>query len=177
MANLLGFNARDVEPSRPFDPIPAGQYLAVVTESELKKTKDGTGEFLELKFRIVDGAFTDRLVWARLNLKNPHPIAENYAKAELSAICRAVGVMAPGDSIELHDRPLVIHVRCKKRDDTGELTNEVAGYSKIEPGPASAIPDASSPPWQPSPPKASGATAAKPKHDVAPTSAGKRKSR
>ena len=31
-------------------------YSAVISESELKKTKDGTGEYLELKFRIVDGA-------------------------------------------------------------------------------------------------------------------------
>ena len=34
--------------------------------------------------------------------------AVKIARAELSAICRAVGVMAPNDSVELHDLPLVM---------------------------------------------------------------------
>jgi hypothetical protein len=41
----------------------------------------------------------------------------------------AVGVLAPNDSVELHNLPLVIHVKCKKRPDTGEIGNEVNGYS------------------------------------------------
>ena len=49
------------------------------------------------------------------------------ARAELSAICRAVGVLAPNDSTELHNLPLVIHVRCKKRQDTGEITQRDQG--------------------------------------------------
>ena len=51
------------------------------------------------------------------------------AQTELSAICRAVGVLAPNDSVELHNLPLVISVKCKKRDDTGDVTNEVKGYN------------------------------------------------
>ena len=149
MARLDGFDASQVEPARPFDPIPAGRYVAVIEDSQMKETQGGTGEFLELKFRICDGKFTNRLVWARLTLKNPNPIAEQIAKAELSAICRAVGVMAPGDSTELHDLPLMIHVRLKKREDNGELVNEISGYSSATEvasnGPA--VPGGI-PPWQ-----------------------------
>ena len=123
MASLRGFNAQEVEPSRRFDPIPAGQYLAVIAESELKKTKEGTGQYLELKLRIVEGPFTDRLLWDRLNLTNSNPIAENYAKAALSAICRAVDVMAPNDSAELHNR---IHVSRVPVDRT-EYGQQVSG--------------------------------------------------
>jgi len=54
------------------------------------------------------------------------------AKAELSAICRAVGVMTPRDSVDLHNLPLQISVRLKKRDDTGEMVNEIKGYTKKE---------------------------------------------
>lgn len=39
------------------------------------------------------------------------------ARGELSAVCRAVGVMAPKDSVELHNIPLEINVGLKKRDD------------------------------------------------------------
>jgi len=37
--------------------------------------------------------------------------------------------MQPRDSIELHNLPLLITVKLKKREDTGELTNEIKGYA------------------------------------------------
>jgi len=130
MSNLNGFNANDVEPAVGFDPIPAGKYLAIITESEMKPTKSGTGQYLQLTFQIIEGAFKGRLLWARLNLVNHSDMAVKIARSELSAICRAVGVMAPKDSVELHNLPLVVSVACKKRDDTGEITNEIKGYAK-----------------------------------------------
>ena len=33
------------------DPIPAGKYLAMITASEMKPNKAGTGQFLELSSR------------------------------------------------------------------------------------------------------------------------------
>ena len=130
MASLSGFNANDVEPTSDFDPVPAGKYLAVITESEVKDNKLGTGSYLQFTFQVIEGEFKSRFLWARLNLNNPNATAVKIARAELSAICRAVGVMAPNDSAELHDLPLVISVKCKKRADTGEITNEIKGYHK-----------------------------------------------
>lgn len=138
MANLSGFDANRVEPTTDFDPLPADKYLAVITESEMKPTKAGTGSYLQLTFEVLDGQFKGRKVWARLNLANSNETAVKIAQAELSAICRAVGVLAPNDSVELHNLPLVITVKCKKRPDTGEITNEVKGYAKKDAPQASA---------------------------------------
>ena len=132
MANLQGFDARTVEPSTDFEAIPAGKYVAIIADSEMKQTKAGTGSYLELTFQIVEGEYKGRNLWARLNLDNPNAVAVKIAQGELSAICRAIGVMAPNDSCELHNLPLVITVKCKKREDTGEITNEVKGYAKKE---------------------------------------------
>ena len=132
MADLRGFDANQVEPTAALDPIPAGKYPAVITESEMKPNQAGTGSYLQLTFQIIDGPFNNRVLWARLNLDNPNATAVKIARAELSAVCRAVGVLAPNDSAELHNLPLVIHVRCKKRSDTGEIGNEIRGYSKKE---------------------------------------------
>ena len=134
MATLSGFNASQVEPSKDFEPIPAGKYLATIVESELKPTKSGQGQYLQLTFQILDGPHKGRNIWARLNLTNSNPTTVQIAKQELSAICRAVGVMTPGDSVELHSIPLQISVNLKKRDDIpgGELTNEIKGYAKRE---------------------------------------------
>ena len=131
MANLNGFNANQVEPAADFEPIPAGKYVAVVTASEMKPTKSGNGNFLELTFQVIEGEFKNRLLWARLNLDHPNPLTVKIARAELSAICRAVGVMQPKDSCELHNLPLVISVR-QKTDADGEVRNEIKGYAKRE---------------------------------------------
>ena len=149
MANLNGFDARNVEPQVGFEPIPADKYLAAITASEMKDTKAGNGRFLELTFEIIEGEYKGRNLWARLNLDNPNETAVKIAKAELSAICRAVGVMTPKDSQELHNLPLVITVKLKKRDDTGEMTNEIKGYARKEAAegqPQQAKSDA--PPWR-----------------------------
>jgi hypothetical protein len=128
MADLNGFNANEVEPSASFEAIPAGKYLAMVTDSEMKPTKNGSGSYLQLTLTILEGEHKGRIVWARLNLVNPNQTAVRIAQSELSAVCRALGVMTPKDSVELHNIPLLITVKVKNRDDTGELTNEVKGY-------------------------------------------------
>jgi len=130
MANLNGFNATEVEPTTSFEPLPAGKYLAAITESEMKPTKSGSGSYLQLTFTILEGEYKNRVLWARLNLNNPNATAVKIARSELSAICHAVGVMQPRDSVDLHNLPLVITVKLKKRDDTGELTNEIKGYAR-----------------------------------------------
>jgi len=149
MVSLQGFDATQVDPSTPFDPIPAGKYLAVITESEMKATKSGAGQYLELVFEILEGEHKGRKLWARLNLNHPNQTTVKIARAELSAICRAVGVMRPQDSVELHNLPLVITVRCKKRPDTGEIVNEVRSFAQREAGagvPQQATSD--TPPWR-----------------------------
>jgi hypothetical protein len=149
MSDLRGFDARNVEPTADFEPIPAGKYLAMIVGSETKPTKSGNGSYLQLTFQILDGPFKNRLVWARLNLVNANSTTVQMAQAELSAICRAVGVLAPNDSVELHNLPLVITVRCKKRADTGDIQNEIKGYAKKEAANAqSQQAQTNTPPWR-----------------------------
>lgn len=130
MATLNNFDANQVDPSVALDPIPAGKYLAVITESEMKPTKAGGGKYLQFTFQVLEGEHKGRLLWARLNLDNKSEMTVRIARGELSAICRAVGVMQPRDSVELHNIPLEITVGLKKRDDTGELGNVVKGYAR-----------------------------------------------
>lgn len=150
MANLSGFNAHNVQPASTFEPLPAGKYTAIIAASEMKPTKSGTGEFLELKFQIVDGQYKSRTLWSRLNLVNANPQAVSIAQGELSAICRAVGVMTPNDSVELHNIPLELDVKCKKDPVSGEIRNEIKGYYKRStqaPAPAAAEAPKATPPW------------------------------
>lgn len=159
MASLNNFDANQVDPSVALDPLPAGKYIAVISESELKPTKAGGGKYLQLTFQIIEGEHKGRLVWARLNLENKSEMTVKIARGELSAICRAVGVMQPRDSVELHNVPLEINVGLKKRDDNGEFTNVIKGYAKkgggvggggatTAPRPAASAGPGSTPPWK-----------------------------
>lgn len=116
----------------------------------MKPNKAGTGEYLQLKFEVLEGEYQKRLLWVWLNLKHPNPTAVKLAQAELSAICRAVSLMNPGDSEELHNLPMLIKVRVKKRSDTGELTNEISKYSAKPSAQLGGPPDGNdAPPWKP----------------------------
>lgn len=147
MPTLSGFDATQVDPLSSFEPLPNGRYVAAITSSEFKPTKNGNGQYLELTFEVLEGDHKGRKLWAWLNLKNPSDEAVRIAEQELSAICHATGVMRPGDSVELHDIPLVIDVRVTKRNDTGEMTNEIKGYDKRGYEEQRAQFTGSTPPW------------------------------
>ena len=150
MANLNGFNAHEVEPTTAFEPLPAGKYVAAITGSEMKATKRGDGSYLELECTVLDGDCQGRKAWDRLCINHPNDLTQKIARGSLSAICRAVGVMTPRDSCELHDLPLVLDVKCKRREDNGELANEIKSYAKVESPATAAAPQAqtSAPPWR-----------------------------
>ena len=143
----INFNASEVEPSSTFDAIPAGKYLAVVADDEMRDTASGTGRYLQLQFDIIEGEYSGRKLWARLNLENANPKAVEIARKELSAICRAVKVMQLHDTVQLHNIPLVITVRCKKNAETGEMQNEIRGYEAKDTIAVAPAPQTAKAPW------------------------------
>ena len=155
----LNFNAANVQPSQSFDPLPAGDYIAQITESSTKPTKAGTGIMLNLTWTVLDGQFANRKVFDRINVSNQNPEAERIGQQQLSAICHAVGVLNLQDSNQLHGRPCKIKVKVRKDEQWGD-SNEVKGVSAVTAG---AAPAAAGAPWQ--------ASAAAPGAPSAPTAA------
>ena len=127
MPNLNGFDANTVEPAPSFDPVPAGQYAAMIVASENKISKNGH-PFLSLELEIIDGPHRGRKLWTNLSLNHPNPTTVLLARAELASICRAIGVLRPADSVQLHNLPMLINVRCANRKDTGDLQNRIKSY-------------------------------------------------
>ena len=132
MANLSGFNAAEVEPQGSFEPIPAGWYTAMITDSEFKATKNGNGEYLQLRLDVIEGEHEGRVLFDRLNLNNPNQTAVEIAQRQLSAICRAVGIMTPSDSADLHDKPLKVKVSIRPAGNGYEASNEIKAYESAE---------------------------------------------
>lgn len=134
----LGFNAAEVEPNAAFDVIPAGDYEAVIVASERKATANNLGEYIKLELQIVGGEYQNRKLWDNLNIRSHganKEVTEKIAKGTLSAICRAVGVLTPKDTSELHMKKVRIKVGVQKRNDTGENQNRIKAYEPVNAGP------------------------------------------
>jgi len=171
----LNFDASQVEPNAPIEVLPPGDYIVQIVGSEMKSTKDETGQMLWLEYDIIDGEFAGRKLWDRLNLVNKNAQAVEIAQRTLSAICRAVGKMAVSDSEELHFKPLIASVKVRpagpdRNNVQREAQNEVKGYKPVNGGgvhaatparaatpqtarpvqaaAAAAAPTAATPPWK-----------------------------
>lgn len=161
MANIAGKYDPNAEASKPFEIIPAGEYLAMIVDSDMKDLNaPKVGRYLELAFEIIDGPQKGRKLWARLNLENASQQAVEIANRDLAAIREAVGVPNPIDSAELHNRPLLIRVDVelagtKRRNNTvaDKDSNNIKGYKRIDGAapvattPAAAAATPGSKPW------------------------------
>ena len=128
----LQFDANQVEPQAPLEPVPSGLYNVMIVESDMKPTKAGDGQYLELVLQIIDGQYKGRKLWDRLNLFSKNQTAVQIAQSTLSAICHAVNVIQVQDSQQLHDKPLLAKVVFMPAKDGFAEKNEVKGYKPLQ---------------------------------------------
>ena len=132
MSAVLNFDASQIAPDTGAqDPVPAGWYNVMIDQTELKPTKDATGNYLEVRHTILDGAHQGRKVYGRLNLRNANPTAQEIGYKQLSAICHSVGVIQVQDSAQLHNIPLKIKVKLRPASGDYEASNEIVAWKNI----------------------------------------------
>lgn len=128
MVSFAEYDMKNVEPGGSFEPIPAGEYAAILTHCEKKKTKrDANCEGLSLKFQILSGQYQNRMLFAWLNTKNSNVDAQNIGRRELKSLMSAVGLPDAANAEELYNKPLTIKVAIGK-DQNGNPRNEIKGY-------------------------------------------------
>ncbi|MAK85994.1 MAG: hypothetical protein CMK96_03385 [Pseudomonas sp.] len=139
-----------------YSPIPPGEYRVHVISSDLKATKAGTGNYLELEMEVLDGEHQGRKLFDRLNIDNPNQQAVDIAQRTLNAICVAVGKLSIADSNELHNIPMIAVVKVDPaRGDYGP-SNSIKTYKPAGGGNVTAAAaqnsapanSNSSPPWK-----------------------------
>lgn len=126
---LLNFDATTVEPNASLSVVPAGEYLGCIVDSQVKSTKAGNGQFLELVFEIVHGEHQGRKIWQRINFKNPNPKAEAVAKRELANLCKALGILHVQHSEVLHNIPLMVQIEVEEGSNGYGPSNRIKSYS------------------------------------------------
>lgn len=122
----LNFNAAEIDTTSR-DAIPSGVYEAVVSDSEMRATKSGTGMGINLTFEVLsDGPAKGRKVFAWINYENANPKAQQIGREELASLCKAVGVTSLSDTVQLHNLPLLITVGIDRNDPTKNVIKKYA---------------------------------------------------
>ena len=120
----INFNANEVEPSQEFQPLPEGKYEAVIFDSDVKSTRNGSGRYVQLEFEVVSGEHKGRRVWGRYNIENP--------SADAVRIGRAIPVIAsllgPPHS-RLSDYPLRCARVCRLAEMPGGFCALMSNYN------------------------------------------------
>jgi hypothetical protein len=130
------FDASGIDPEQPLDALPPGKYTAQIVKSDLRLTKDGTGQYLYLEMDVLEGPYKGRKLFDRLNLVNANSQTVEIAQRALSAICHATGRMQVQDSDELHLIPFLAVVTVQPPKNGYSETNRIR-YKPLE-GAASA---------------------------------------
>jgi hypothetical protein len=143
-----------------FEPLPAGWYTAIISQSELKATKAGNGQYIKLRYDITGPSHQGRVVFGNLNIKNANPKAEEIGRADLGEIMRAIGLAKVTDTDQLIGGQIGIKLSIKDDAQYG-ASNEVKGFKSLSgsaapaaavipaktAAPAPAAPAKAAPPW------------------------------
>jgi hypothetical protein len=125
--------AYEAQPVRSgWDPLPPGDYTACVTSTEVKPTKAGNGEYIELTIEIMDGDFSGRKIWERLNINNPSEQTVQIARSQLNQLATALGQVPLKDTDQLLEIPFTLTLDIDRKDNT---RNRVMGYSSASSAP------------------------------------------
>ena len=129
-----------------FDSIPAGWYSVTVNGAEIKQTKAGTGQYINLGLSITGPSHQGRMVFDIINIRNPNPKAEEIGRKNLGQIMKAVGLAQLQDTDQLVGGSMQVKVSVEDASDPqyGDVNgkqNRIKGYKAVEGG-ASAMPTA-----------------------------------
>lgn len=115
-----------------FTPLPAGEYPVSIVKSLYKETKAKTGHYLELHMKVLMGEYKGRILFERLNLDNPNPIAVEIANKTLNTICQTLDKVGVEDSEELHGIPFIVKIKVIPETETNPASNNITAYSAAD---------------------------------------------
>ena len=110
-----------------YEPLPAGDYLVMITESSIDTLDDGVQKVKVTMEVMQPEQYYSRKAFASYTLESPNPRHVEVGRKILANLCRAIGVMAPRETEELHGIPFCVRLTVEQWDD-GSLHNEAKAY-------------------------------------------------
>ncbi len=128
-----------------YEPLPAGWYMATITDAELKTTKDGQGQYIRVRYDITGPSHQGRVVFGNLNIKNASAKAEEIGRSQLAELMRAIGLARVTDTDQLVGGSLSIKLDIREGNGQYGPQNEVRGYKAASGSQAPAFTPAAAP--------------------------------
>lgn len=155
LANLYSADKAAQAGDGNYEPLAAGVYKVMITESELKQTQKG-GTRLALEMVVVGENGKDKKLWDGLNLVCPgSAMAENIAQKHLTSICEQISVDPSNPSFGTEDlkmKPFDVELKVEAYTDNEgnpKKRNAVASYKPSKSAGVSQSPTTQAPAEQP----------------------------
>jgi hypothetical protein len=88
LSEFIDFSAED---SDEFEIMPAGEYVAQITQTEIKPTQKG-GLMWNVTWQIIEGDYANRLVWTGFNVKCDSAKAVEISGKVIRSIAQSIGL-------------------------------------------------------------------------------------
>ena len=131
MSFFENFNALNVNPNDQFSPLPAGNYEVMITDAEIRHTKDGQGTYMRLALDVQGGQYQGRKIFHNLTRENRNNVAKEIGERQLSQICHAIGVLEPKEKEDILFKPLVAVLKIRKGNEGYSDSNEVQRFQTL----------------------------------------------
>jgi len=109
--------------SNDFEPLPVGDYLVAITNSDFKAAKSGKGRYISLTMEVLEGDYKGRKLFYNLNVQHENEKAQMIGQSQLKKVIEAVGKDHILDTEDLHDIPFYATVKIEDQD--GFLNNKI----------------------------------------------------
>lgn len=112
-----------------FEPLPAGNYVVEVIESDVVDTKTGLGRQMKLTLKVVEGDFDGRRVWANIMVRHQNETAQRIGQQVIASLISAAGIGPIDNTEDLHGIPVIAKVVIE-HDKSGQFEprNTVKGF-------------------------------------------------
>lgn len=151
------FDANDLPQGSTYEPLPAGWYTATIADAELKPTKNGSGQYIKVRYDITGPTHQGRVVFGNLNINNSSAKAEEIGRQQLGELMRAIGLAKVTDTDQLIGGVLSIKLDVREETNQYPAQNEIKGFKAITgaapafaapaSSPAASAPGKATPPW------------------------------
>ena len=121
-----------------FEPLPPGWYDVQIISAELKMTKAGNGQYINLRYDVTGPTHAGRVIWGKLNIRNASPDAERIGRQQFGELLRAIGLPRVEDTDQLIGHALSIRVATTPAKGDYEAKSEPKAYRALGSAPASA---------------------------------------
>ena len=117
-----------------FEPIPDGWYEVLISSTQLKQTKAGTGEYIALRYNVLGPTHEGRVIVGKLNIRNPNPKTQDIGIRQLGELMRAIGLASVEDTDQLIGGHLEVKVKISESSGGCKISNYVSNFRAIEVG-------------------------------------------